>query len=62
MAKQEQARQRYLSDLTDEPWVILQPMLPPPRPQPGGAPRRIDVRAVLDTLLYQNRRGCQGDM
>ena len=62
MAKQEQARKRYLSDLTDEQWVILKPMLPPPRTQHGGAPRQVDLRAVLDTLLYQNRTGCQWDM
>ncbi len=37
-------------------------MLPAPRTQHGGAPRRIDMRAVLDTLLYQNRTGCQWDM
>lgn len=62
MAKQEYARKRYLSDLTDEQWGILEPRLPPPRTQHGGAPRRIDLRAVLDTLLYQNRTGCQWDM
>jgi len=62
MAKQAQPRKRYLSDLTDEQWEILAPMLPAPRTQHGGAPRRIDLRAVLDTLLYQNRTGCQGDM
>jgi len=61
MAKQEQARQRYLSDLTDEQGEILEPMLPPPRTHYGGAARRIDMRAVLDTLLYQNRTGCQWD-
>ena len=62
MAKREQVRKRYLSDLTDEPWVILKPRLPPPRTQHGGAPRQVDMRAVLDTLLYQNRTGCQWDM
>ncbi|MGH2360533.1 MAG: IS5 family transposase [bacterium] len=62
MAEQRQARKRYLSDLTDEQWMILEPMLPPPRTQHGGAPRRVDMRAVLDTLLYQNRTGCQWDM
>ncbi len=62
MAKQEQARKRYLSDLTDEQWGILPPLLPPPRTQHGGAPRQVDLRAVLDTLLYQNRTGCQWDM
>src|SRR5215212_5292244 len=62
MAKQEQVRQRYLSDLSDEQWVILKPLLPSPRTRHGGAPRRIDMRAVLDTLLYQHRTGCQWDM
>ena len=62
MEKQGQARKRYRSDLTDEQWVILEPMLPLPRTQHGGAPRRVDMRAVLDTLLYQNRTGCQWDM
>ena len=61
-AKQATARRRYRSDLTDEQWVILEPMLPPARTQHGGTPRRVNLRAVLDTLLYQNRTGCQWDM
>ncbi len=62
MAKPEHARKRYPSDLTDEQWVILKSLLPSPRTQHGGAPRRVDMRAVLDTLLYQNRTGCQWEM
>jgi putative transposase len=62
MATQDPARKRYRSDLTDEQWVILEPMLPPARTQHGGTPRRVNLRAVLDTLLYQNRTGCQWDM
>jgi len=62
MAKQEQVRKRYLSDLTDEQWGILESMLPAPRTHHGGTPRRVDLRAVLATLLYQNRTGCQWDM
>ena len=62
MAKREQVRKRYLSDLTDAQGGILQPRLPPPRTPHGGAPRQVDMRAVLDTLLYQNRTGCQGEM
>src|SRR5512144_837715 len=62
MAQTGQPRQRYRSDLTDEQWAILAPLLPPPRTQHGGAPRRVNMRAVLDTLLYQNRTGCQWDM
>ena len=62
MAKREQVRKRYPSDLTDEQWGILEPLLPPPRTQHGGAPRRVDMRAGLDTLRYQNRTGCQWEM
>lgn len=62
MANKEQARKRYRSDLTDEQWEILEPLLPAPHTQHGGTPRRVDMRAVLDTLLYQNRTGCQWDM
>jgi len=62
MATQEPARKRYRSDLTDEQWAILEPMLPPARTQHGGTPRRVNLRAVLDTLLYQNRTGGQWDM
>ena len=45
MAKQGQARQRYLSDLTDEQWVILKPMLPPapaPNTYQGSGVKRAD--------------------
>ena len=62
MAHEEQARKRYPTDLTDEQWVIVEPRLPPARTQHGGTPRRVDMRAVLDTLLDQNRTGCQGEM
>jgi putative transposase len=62
MGHQEQARKQYPSDLTDEQWGILEPLLPPARTQHGGTPRRVDLRAVLDTLLYQNRTGCQWEM
>lgn len=62
MAHEEPARKRYPTDLTDEQWGILEPLLPPARTQHGGTPRRVEMRAVLDTLLYQNRTGCQWDM
>lgn len=62
MAHRAQGRKRYPTDLTDEQWRILEPLLPPARTQHGGTPRRVDLRAVLDTLLYQNRTGCQWEM
>jgi hypothetical protein len=46
-------RKPYPTDLTDEQWAILQPLLPPAKP--GGRPRAVDLREVINTLLYLNR-------
>ena len=62
MAPKAQARKRYPTDLTDDHWRILEPLLPPARTPHGGSPRRVDMRAVLDTVRYQNRTGCQWEM
>ena len=53
-------RTPYPTDLTDEQWAILQPLIPSAKP--GGRPRVVDRREVINTLLYLNRTGCQGDM
>lgn len=49
---------RYATDLTDEEWAILGPLLARPAGGPGR-PRRVDLRAVVDALRYQGRTGCQ---
>jgi putative transposase len=51
------ARKSYPSDLTDEQWALLQPLIPSAKS--GGRPRRVNVREVLNTLFYQARTGCQ---
>jgi putative transposase len=51
------ARKTYSTDLTDDQWEILATLIPPARE--GGRPRGVDMREVLNTLLYQNRTGCQ---
>jgi len=53
-------RKPYKTDLTNAPWKILKPLIPPAKP--GGRPPEVDLRAVLNTLLYQARTGCQGDL
>jgi putative transposase len=53
-------RKAYPSDLTDEQWALLEPLIPPAKS--GGAPRTVDMREILNTLFYQNRSGCQWDM
>lgn len=53
-------RQPDRTDLPDDPWAILPPLSPPAKP--GGRPREVDRREVLNTRLSLNRTGCQGDM
>jgi putative transposase len=53
-------RQPYKTDLTDAQWMIIKPLIPPAKP--GGRPRAVDMRVVLNTLLYQARTGCQWDL
>lgn len=54
-------RQSYPSDLTDEQWLLLEPMLPP-EVESLGRPREVDFREVINAILYLNRSGCQWDM
>ena len=51
---------RYPSDMTDLEWGVIAPLLPPPKP--GGRPRRTDLRAVMDAILYIASGGCQWRM
>jgi transposase len=57
---QSQPRKAYATDLTDEQWVILEPLVPPAKH--GGRPREVNLREVINTILYLNRAGCQWDM
>jgi transposase len=47
----------YPSDLTDQEWAILEPLLPPAKP--GGRPRTSDLRTVINAILYLDRTGGQ---
>lgn len=49
-------RKPYPTDLSDSAWAILGPLIPPPRP--GGHPRTVDIREVLNAIFYQLRGGC----
>lgn len=53
----EQSLRRYPSDLTDQEWVILESLIPPAKP--GGRPRTVDMREVINAMLYLDRTGCQ---
>jgi putative transposase len=54
------ARKAYPSDLTDAQWELLEIVIP--LAKPGGRPRAVDLREVLNAMLYLNRTGCQWDM
>jgi len=49
------ARKAYPTDLTDEQWSILEPMIPAAKS--GGRPRSVDTREVLNAILYLARGG-----
>jgi putative transposase len=53
-------RKPYKTDLTDAQWKIVKPLIPPAKP--GGRPREVDMREVLNALLYQARTGCQWEL
>ncbi len=55
-------QKRYPSDLTDEEWAILEPLLERPRRDGRGRPRRVDRREVVNAILYVLRTGCQWEM
>jgi putative transposase len=53
-------RKAYPSDLTDDQWQLLEPLIPPERN--GGRHRSVSMREVANTILYLSRTGCQWDM
>jgi transposase len=56
-SKYERAGRRYASDLTDAEWRLIEPFMPPVKRL--GGPREIDLRAIVDAILYIVRTGCQ---
>ena len=50
----------YSSDLTEDQWKIIKDLLPGSKP--GGRPRSVCLRGVLNALLYLLMSGCRWDM
>jgi transposase len=48
---------RYPSDITDEEWALCAPMIPPAKH--GGRHRTVDVRQILNGIMYVLSTGCQ---
>src|SRR5215213_8674882 len=52
-------QKEYPSDLDDEEWAILEPLLERPRRDGRGKPRTVSRREVVNAILYVLRTGCQ---
>src|SRR5580698_5453120 len=48
---------RYPSDLTNDEWALIEPMIPPAKR--GGRRREVNVREVLNAIFYVLSTGCQ---
>src|SRR5271156_1636667 len=48
---------RYPSDLTDDEWAHVESLIPPARR--GGNKRHVDVREVMNGIMYVLSTGCQ---
>jgi transposase len=57
-------RKPYLSDLSDEQWALIEPMITAWKQDrvarsATGDPGSCDLREVVNAIFYQNRTGCQ---
>ncbi len=48
---------RYPSDLTDQEWQLIKPVIPPAKH--GGRNRQVDEREVVNGIMYILSTGCQ---
>jgi hypothetical protein len=56
MADIEKKTKRYPTDLTDEEWSQIEPLLP--KPAKTGRRRTVDLREVVNAIRYLARSGC----
>ncbi len=56
MAQIAKKTKRYPSDLTDDEWEGLAPLMP--KPGRRGRPREVDFREVINAVRYLVRSGC----
>src|SRR5208283_4486830 len=53
----DRSKLRYPSDLTDDEWKLVEPLIPPGKP--GGGKRTVIMREVVNGLIYVLSTGCQ---
>ena len=56
-ARYDRNQLRYESDLTDVEWAEVEPLIPPAKP--GGNKRTVDIRQVVNGVMYILSTGCQ---
>lgn len=56
-ARYDRSKLRYPSDLTDAEWALVAPLIPPAKR--GGNKRTVNVREVVNGLMYILSTGCQ---
>jgi len=49
-------RSKYVTDLNDEEWSVLEGLIPPAHE--GGRPRSVDMREIFNAIFYILRAGC----
>jgi putative transposase len=57
---QHQKQRKYDTDLTDEQWKIIFPLIPSAKS--GGRERKTDIREVVNAIFYLLKSGCQWRM
>ena len=48
---------RYPSDLIDAEWSLIEPLIPPAKR--GGNRRGVNLREIVNGIMYKRPRGCQ---
>jgi transposase len=56
-ARHDRGRLRYPSDLTDDEWALVEPLIPPAKR--GGRKREKDERELVNGIMYVLSTGCQ---
>ena len=56
-ARYDRSKLRYPSDLTDDEWGLIEPLIP--RGKTGGGKRTVIMREVVNGLMYVLSTGCQ---
>ena len=56
-ARYDRSKFHYPSDVTDEEWELIVPLIPPGKS--GGGKRTVIMREVVNGLMYVLSTGCQ---